>query len=85
MTKNRIQHALGKLNGYFDGPLIFFFQIVFTFYTLKLKKKFVKSQESNFRKVSEAFKNPCFKSHIQPEVQLYSLINIQQGAKQTGQ
>ena len=32
MTKNRIQHALGKLNGYFDGHLNIFFQIVFTFY-----------------------------------------------------
>ena len=69
MTKNRIQHALGKLNGDFDCCLNIFFQIVFTFYTLKpeievknrkknWKKKFVKSQESNFRKVSEAFKNP---------------------------
>ena len=35
MTKNRIQHALGKLNGDFDGCLNIFFQIVFTFYTLK--------------------------------------------------
>ena len=46
MTKNRIQHALGKLNGYFDGQLNIFFQIIFTFYTLKPEIE-VKNRKKN--------------------------------------
>ena len=54
MTKNWIQHALGKLNGYFDSQLNIFFQIVFTFYTLKpeIEVKNGKKIEKKIRQIA---------------------------------